>query len=620
MDHIGYLLLSLIGLGILIFFHELGHYIVARRVGMTVEVFAIGFGRPILQWMVRGVRWQLGWIPFGGYVKIKGSDPKPGERLDEIPDGFFGKNQRFNRIKVALAGPLVNFLLAYLFFVLIWLGGGRARPFADSTQIVGYVTPNSALYQAGLRPGDRIFEVDGRPYRGFLSLIEAQAMASGAVTIKGTRGEEPFVYEVDLGDSKDLVQTVFPASYLIIQTPPKNNPVSFSGSPMHSADIKGGDRLLWLDGTYLYSPSQLAEALQLQEALLSVDRGGKYFLQRAPRPFVRDLNLTHKQRDQLMDLRYELGLAMPLAEMRTLPYEISPQGVVVAPLFHLEEPLTHSLLPGDRIVAIDGKPVDSMAQIFDAAQRHSFFLAVQRSKEVDAVTSAKSEDSRFEKLLDPDQMEKLAGALARGELLPAVGDLHLVGPISPIPLSHFAKTPGEKEELARYIEREQEQAEKLVSPERRALVMRMLEEQLSAPRLGLIFKDKLSRYNPSPNRAFLDVFSDTWRTLKALVTGPLSPKLLSGPIGIVKVMQGGFSTGLFEGLYWMALISVNLAILNLLPIPVLDGGHICFAIYEIVTGKSISPQTMQRLTIPFALLLMGFLIWITLQDIGRLLS
>lgn len=620
MDHIGYLFLSLIGLGILVFFHELGHYIVARRVGMTVEVFAIGFGRPILQWMVGGVRWQLGWIPFGGYVKIKGSDPKPGMRLDEMPDGFFGKNQRFNRIKVALAGPLTNFLLAYLFFVLIWLGGGRARPFADSTQIVGYVTPKSTLYQAGLRPGDQILEVDGRPYRGFMSLIEAQAMTSGPVTVKGKRGSADFSYEVELGGGKELVQTVFPASYLLIQSPPKNNPVSFSGSPVHGSGIEPGDRLLWIDGTYLYSHAQLAEVLKAKEALLSVKREGKYVLVRAPRPRIVDLNLTQQQRDQLMDLRYELGFHVPLAQMHALPYELSPKGEVIAPLAHLAGAVEHSLLPGDQIVAVDGKPVDSAAQIFDAAQRHRFFLAVQRTSELGAITSASGEDGRFEKMLDQGEMEKLATAFARGEPIRRVGDLYLTGPIEPKPLLHFAKTPEEKEELIQYIEREKERAEGLVNPEKRALVAQVLDEQLAAPRLGLLFKDKLTRYNPNPNRAFIDVFSDTWRTLKALVSGPLSPKLLSGPVGIVQVMRGGFSTSFFEGLYWMALISLNLGLLNLLPIPVLDGGHICFAIYEIVTKKTISPQTMQRLTIPFALLLIGFLIWITLQDIGRLLS
>jgi regulator of sigma E protease len=71
-ESILYLALAILGLGFLIFIHELGHYIVARREGMRVEVFAIGFGKPIYSWMFQGVKWQICMLPFGGYVKIAG--------------------------------------------------------------------------------------------------------------------------------------------------------------------------------------------------------------------------------------------------------------------------------------------------------------------------------------------------------------------------------------------------------------------------------------------------------------------------------------------------------------------------------------------------------------------
>lgn len=630
MEHVAYLLLSLIGLGILIFFHELGHYIVARRVGMTVEVFAIGFGRPLLKWTVRGVAWQMGWIPFGGYVKIKGTESKDGRPLDEIPDGFFGKNQRLNRIKVALAGPLVNFLLAFIFFGIIWLGGGRARPFADSTQIVGFVAPKSALFQEGLRPGDRITHVAGREYRGYLSLLEATAMTSGLVEVRGYKapkeGEtfsEPFSYQVDLGAAMKTpgmgpMQMVFPASYLLSSEPPKDSPIHFSGSPMEGKGVLPGDRLLWIDGTYVYSHSELAQILSKSEALISVERGGSYFLQRVPRLPVVDLHLTDAQRDELMDLRYEQGYHLPLKDLRTLPYTLSPSGEVTAPLHHLAHSLSHTLKAGDKIVAIDGKRISSSADIFEAVQKHAFHIAFQRSAELKKTMSSEGEDGRFEALMDRAAIEKIVEALAQGKTLKTSGDIHLVGPIETKPLTAFAKTPEEREELAAYIEREKERVEGTLSPERRALHLNMLDQQIQMPRLGLVFHDKMAHYNPSPFSAFVNVFSDTWHTLKALVAGPLSPKLMSGPIGIVQVMQGGFSTGWAEGLFWMALISVNLGMLNLLPVPVLDGGHIILAIYELVTGRTISPKTMQRLTIPFAVLLIAFLIWVTLHDIGRL--
>ena len=67
-----YILFAIIGLGILVFIHELGHYMMARRVGMKVEIFSIGFGKPIRSWMHKGVKWQICYIPFGGFVKISG--------------------------------------------------------------------------------------------------------------------------------------------------------------------------------------------------------------------------------------------------------------------------------------------------------------------------------------------------------------------------------------------------------------------------------------------------------------------------------------------------------------------------------------------------------------------
>ena len=117
---------------------------------------------------------------------------------------------------------------------------------------------------------------------------------------------------------------------------------------------------------------------------------------------------------------------------------------------------------------------------------------------------------------------------------------------------------------------------------------------------------------------FVDTLDQAWRTLRSLVLGYLSPKLLQGPVGMVQVMQYGWSVGVKEALFWMAIISLNLGILNLLPLPVLDGGHICFSLWEKVTKKPIKAKTMERLIIPFVVLLVILLIYITYQDLSRL--
>lgn len=86
-----YILLAILGLGFLVFIHELGHYWVARRKGMRVEAFAIGFGKPIFTWVRDGVQWHICMLPFGGYVKIAGMQKEGSREPSEIADGFYGK-------------------------------------------------------------------------------------------------------------------------------------------------------------------------------------------------------------------------------------------------------------------------------------------------------------------------------------------------------------------------------------------------------------------------------------------------------------------------------------------------------------------------------------------------
>lgn len=160
-ENIFYAVLAILGLGFLVFIHELGHYFMARRQGMRIEVFAIGFGKPIFSWMHDGVKWQIGMLPFGGYVKIAGMTKEKGVEPADIPDGFFGKKP-WARIQVALAGPVVNIVFAFMVFAGLWMFGGRDKKFAEFTHHIGWVDPKSALYDQGVRPGDLIQKYSGR--------------------------------------------------------------------------------------------------------------------------------------------------------------------------------------------------------------------------------------------------------------------------------------------------------------------------------------------------------------------------------------------------------------------------------------------------------------------------
>jgi regulator of sigma E protease len=155
-------------LGVLVFIHELGHYLAARWRGIHVERFAVGFGRPVASWHdSRGTQWRIGWIPLGGYVKMHGQ-----ETAEEAPpevratwrrgETFHDKPVRDRAIVVA-AGPAANFALAALLFGILFATIGEPR----STTAIGTVRADSAAARAGLLAGDQIVALDGRAVARF---------------------------------------------------------------------------------------------------------------------------------------------------------------------------------------------------------------------------------------------------------------------------------------------------------------------------------------------------------------------------------------------------------------------------------------------------------------------
>lgn len=160
----------LIVLGVLVFIHELGHYLAARWMGVHVEAFSIGFGRVLTRWTDRrGTEWRLSWLPLGGYVKLHGLE-RPEDAPDEVRAAWrqghtFHEKSVGARAVVIAAGPVANFLLAVLLYAALFATAGQ--PVALLTPVVGEVQAGSAAAHAGLRPGDRILEIDGQKVGDF---------------------------------------------------------------------------------------------------------------------------------------------------------------------------------------------------------------------------------------------------------------------------------------------------------------------------------------------------------------------------------------------------------------------------------------------------------------------
>jgi regulator of sigma E protease len=185
-------------LGVLVFVHELGHYLAARWRGVRVETFSIGFGHAITSWTDRsGTVWKLAWLPLGGYVKLHGQerpqDVSEDVRAAWIPGQTFHDKPVISRAIVVAAGPVANFLLAMVLFAGLFMAIGE--PVA--LPVIGAVLPDSAAFRAGLMTNDRIVSIAGDPIRTFEDLQHVITMHPGE-TLKMTIQRDGADQQVDV--------------------------------------------------------------------------------------------------------------------------------------------------------------------------------------------------------------------------------------------------------------------------------------------------------------------------------------------------------------------------------------------------------------------------------------
>jgi len=171
------IIVALLVLSVLIFFHELGHFTAARFFGVRVDVFSIGFGKKLFTKKIGDTQWSLSAIPLGGYVKMKGQDDTDPTKISYDEDSYNVKKP-WQRIIILLAGPFANFLLAFiLYFAIANMGVPKLLPY------VGNVSENTPAYQAGLTKEDKIVQVNGNNIRFWENIGESINAAKGDITL-----------------------------------------------------------------------------------------------------------------------------------------------------------------------------------------------------------------------------------------------------------------------------------------------------------------------------------------------------------------------------------------------------------------------------------------------------
>ncbi|TBU95511.1 RIP metalloprotease RseP [Stutzerimonas kirkiae] len=272
---------TLVALGVLVTFHEYGHFWVARRCGVKVLRFSVGFGSPLLRWHDRqGTEFVIAAIPLGGYVKML--DEREAPVPDALLDQAFNRKTVRQRFAIVVAGPAANFLLAIVFFwLLAMLGSQQVRP------VVGGVAPGSLAEQAGLLVDQEIVAVDGRATDGWAAInlqLVRRLGESGTLelSVRDAGSDAQRTVEIALKDWLRGEDTPDPIGALGIrpwrpQVAPVISQLDPEG-PAQAAGVRLGDRLLRLDGQSLDDWQQVVDQVQAmagRPATLTLERDGR---------------------------------------------------------------------------------------------------------------------------------------------------------------------------------------------------------------------------------------------------------------------------------------------------------------------------------------------------------
>jgi regulator of sigma E protease len=540
-------------LGILVFVHEFGHFIVARLNGVRVEVFSLGFGKKIFQYKRGDTNYCISIVPLGGYVKMFGDQPGADVSEADKSHSFTHKNV-WRRISIVLAGPLMNFFFAVLVFFIVAIIGEDFR-----TTNVGDISPETKAYQYGLRSGDKVVAVDDAPVLTWDELDSRLAELhdqQAILQVQRANSPSPLAIKVDVAAK---------ANPNVLSTDPVVGEIEgltslskatrvgvMKNSPLAAAGLKSGDIITAVNGTKVSYWRDLDSVLKKQDAKapLVLD------IERYPTSEADGAESSESAKSETMSLTLApIGLSQ--YSLSTLKIENSE--VYLGAVIKDSPAEAAGLLPGDRLVKMNSIAINQWD---------------------DVVAAVKTYDGKNPVQVHVDR---------NGESLN----------MSIVPKLFTQMTPGGLEESRFSIG---------IKPY----------VNYANPEVINVSTNDLGKALKLGTKRTWDVSVMTVMSFVRLIQGRVSPKNIGGVISIGKAASETFKIGASQFLRMMGLISVNLFILNLLPIPVLDGGHLLFYLIEGVKGAPVSIKKMEYAQQIGMFLLMGLMVLALFNDFSRL--
>lgn len=664
-----------LGLGFVIFLHELGHFLVAKWNRVKVEMFSIGFGpalvayrkglgvrlgstqrayeswlakkpeaadatEPLPEWMGE-TEYSIRAIPLGGFVKMLGE----GDEVKTSHPRAYPNKSVGARMAIISAGVIMNAILGIVCFAWAYGQGGLLVAPAR----IGGVVAGQPAYEAGLRAGDEVVAINGRPDIDFETLQRMTAMSGRGEVLRLSvkRPGEPKPVEIDVeprrqGDAWMKTMGIYPMPSLDLASTPFEPPASVPATARPVPPLEGPARLV-------------AVGPQEGETTPVVD--------------ARDLDRRLAEwRDQPLAVVTEPEGQKDRANARTPKPSVLPVVPFVDLGFRLTMGDVAAIQPGspaekagfrvgDRIVGVDSEEVIDPLRLADdlyAKAGQSVAFRVARSEggkpeEVVTLTAVpRAELTWIESFMPAEPMEVAALGLAY-KVVPTVTAIRADSPAARAGLRAGDRLrtiaiadPNSKEKPETRSLEDGKYAwpylfgEMQIAPGMRVTLglgdgkrtVTMVPEAVSGwnnPNRGLVF---LTDVKPLPALGFIPAvrrgLEDTYDTIlsiyamfRSLAFGDISPKALGGPIMIADLASQTARAGLVSFLKFLGMLSLNLAVINFLPIPPLDGGQMTFLIAEKLRGKPLPESALNAGTIAGLVFVLGLMVFVFFQDVMR---